>query len=93
MTPLRIVSPVALPPTNAERTSPRPPCLDDQVLGVVINGKEYSDVVLQRVAERLRAEHRLRDVLWWDKQFPAKPAPFLDEVASRSTLALTGVGH
>jgi hypothetical protein len=90
---VRVVSPVAVPPAASVRISPRPSTLAGQVLGVVINGKEYSEVVLRRVAERLGERHELRDVLWWDKRFPAKPAPFLDEVASRSTAVLTGVGH
>jgi hypothetical protein len=90
---VHIVNPVAAAPAQTVGTSPRPASLEDQVLGVVINGKEYSDVVLRRVAERVSRDHKLRDVLWWDKLFPAKPAPFLEEVAARSTLVLTGVGH
>jgi hypothetical protein len=90
---VRIVNPIAALSVSAIAPRPRPTSLAGQVLGVIINGKEYSDVVLRRVAQRLREQHGVSDVLWWDKQFPAKAAPFLDEVASRSTMVLTGVGH
>jgi hypothetical protein len=93
MKQVRVVNPVAAASVNAVTASPHPASLSGQVLGIVINGKEYSDVVLRRVAERLRERHGLHEVLWWDKHFPAKPAPFLEEVASRSTVVLTGVGH
>jgi len=71
----------------------RPVKLDGQVLGVLINGKEYSDVVLKQVVSRIQAKHHLKDVLWWDKKFAAKAAPFLDDMAKLSTLVLNGVGH
>jgi hypothetical protein len=93
MTSVRVVNPVAATSTSAIAPASHPTSLEGQVLGVVINGKEYSEIVLRRVADRLRERHGLRDVLWWDKRFPAKPAPFLGEVASRSTIVLTGVGH
>ena len=90
---VRVVNPVAAASAIAIQPSPHPTSLDGQVLGIIINGKEFSDVVLRQIAERLRERHGLRDVLWWNKHFPAKPAPFLEEVARRCTIVLTGVGH
>jgi hypothetical protein len=90
---VRVVNPVATASVRAVNPSPHPASLTGQVLGIVVNGKEYSEAVLRRMAERLCERHGLQDVLWWDKQFPAKPAPFLEEVARRSTIVLTGVGH
>ena len=63
MTSVCIVNPVAAASASAIELSPRPTSLAGQVLGVVINGKEYSDIVLRWVAERLRQRHGLRDVL------------------------------
>jgi hypothetical protein len=88
-----IVTP-ATPPERREVTAnPRPEMLDGGVLGVLLNGKEYSDVVLERVAARLQTQYGLAEVLWWDKGFPAKPADWLDDIAERCTFVLAGVGH
>lgn len=90
---IKILSPVAAPTSPVVHGTPPPASLPDRVLGVLINGKEYSDIVLRRLVERLTELHQVRDVVWWDKGFPAKPAPFLEEIASRSSLVLNGVGH
>ncbi len=90
---IKILSPVAAPAASAVRAAQSPDTLAEGVLGVLINGKEYSDVVLQRLVERLRERYQFHEVVWWNKGFPAKPAPFLEEIASRSSFVLNGVGH
>jgi hypothetical protein len=67
--------------------------LSEGVMGVLINGKEFSDVVLERIAGVLRERCGVREVVSWNKGFPAKPAPFLDEIAQRCAFVLNGVGH
>jgi hypothetical protein len=91
---VKVVNPVAVP-TGGSPVSlpPRPGSLSGQVLGVVINGKEYSDVILRRIVQRLQDKYEFKDVVWWDKKFPTKAAPFLEEVAAKSTIVLNGVGH
>lgn len=93
MPDLKVLNPVAPSTTAPVVPTVRPAKLDGQVLAVLINGKEYSDVVLRRVVSQIQAKHQLKEVLWWDKKFAAKPAPFLDEIVKLSTLVLNGVGH
>lgn len=90
---LTIVTPASPPAQDEVTASARPSSLDGGVLGVLLNGKEYSDVVLERLAARLAEEFDLEEVLWWDKGFPAKPAEWLDDIAERCAFVLAGVGH
>lgn len=67
--------------------------LKGKSLAILINGKEYSDVVLNRLAERLRARGEFGEIRFWDKGWPVMPAPFLDEIAREADVVVTGVGH
>ena len=88
-----IVSPIASATGAGFQAAARPAQLDGGTLGVLINGKEYSDVVLRRLARMLAERHGFAEVLWWDKRYPATPAPFIEDIAARSTFVLNGVGH
>ncbi len=90
---LQVISPVALPPAGAAGTAARPASLEGGVLAVLVNGKEYSEVVLRRVASRLQERYRFADVVWWNKRFPSKPAPFIDDMVQQGGMVLNGVGH
>lgn len=63
------------------------------VLGVLVNGKEYSDVVLDRLTDLLRDRAPYRRVVRWNKGFPAKESPFRSEMVDTCDVVLTGVGH
>jgi hypothetical protein len=71
----------------------RPRSLKDLRVGILENGKEFSDLVLEALAERLRHEHGVTNIKFWRKGFPAKGAPFIDEMAAESGVAISGVGH
>lgn len=71
----------------------KPGGLEGRFLGVVCNGKEFSEPVLRRLAAALQSRLAPAEVGWWDKGFPAKAAPFLKEVIQRSDFVLNGVGH
>ncbi len=92
---LQVVNPVANGTATEASVNARPSTLEGATLGVLINGKEYSDQVLRRISDWLKRTQGLREVLFWDKHFPAQPAPerFLDEIRSQCTVAVTGVGH
>ncbi|HEY3953047.1 MAG TPA: hypothetical protein VGM53_06710 [Streptosporangiaceae bacterium] len=92
---VHVVNPAASGTAAEVSPAPRPATLAGTTLGVLINGKEYSEQVLRRVAAHLTAEHGVREVLFWDKHFPAVPAPesFLEEITARCTVAVAGVGH
>jgi hypothetical protein len=71
----------------------RPRSLKDLRVGILENGKEFSDIVLEALAERLQREHGVTNIKFWRKGFPAKGAPFIDEMAAESDVAISGVGH
>jgi hypothetical protein len=92
---VRVVNPAASGTATQVSVTPRPATLDGATLGILINGKEYSEQVLRRVASHLQANYGVKEVLFWDKHFPAVPAPdsFLAEIKAQCTAAVAGVGH
>lgn len=88
-----IVNPVPSLDVAAVPSPPRPETLTGQRIGVLINGKEYSEQVLRRVTSNLTEQFDVAEVVWWNKRFPAVPAPFLDEIVDRIDLVINGVGH
>ena len=85
-------------PTGASATavmSPaqRPKTLKGLRVGVIDNGKEFSDQVLEALGEALRRDHGVTTIKFWRKGFPAKGAPFIDEMAAQTDVAISGVGH
>ena len=92
---VRVVNPAASGTATTRSVTPRPTTLEGATLGILINGKEYSEQVLRRVAAHLQAKHGVREVLFWDKHYPAVPAPerFLEEIKAQCTVAVAGVGH
>jgi hypothetical protein len=71
----------------------RPKSLAGLRIGLLDNGKEFSDVVLDALAQALRRDHGVTDIKFWRKGFPAKGAPFIDEMAAETDVAVSGVGH
>jgi hypothetical protein len=85
-------------PTGARREASlkpaeRPKSLAGLRIGLLDNGKEFSDVVLEALAETLRRDHYATDIKFWRKGFPAKGAPFIEEMAAETDVAVSGVGH
>ena len=82
------------PQSNAT-TGPaeRPKSLVGLRIGLLDNGKEFSDVVLGALEETLRRDYGATRVKFWRKGFPAKGAPFIAEMAAESDVAISGVGH
>ena len=89
-----VVNPLAEAGASPVVPSARPSTMNG-TLGVLINGKEFSDIVMERAARRLTEELGIGEVLWWNKRYPATPAStaFLDEIAERCTFVLNGIGH
>src|SRR3984893_19086780 len=79
--------------TVASKPVERPKSLKDLRVGLLDNGKEFSDVVLQALAEVLQRDHGVTKIKFWRKGFPAKGAPFIDEMAAETDAAISGVGH
>ncbi len=88
-----VVSPLTETTAVAVEPVPRPSQLDGGILGVHINGKEYSEFVLQTIVAELATRYRFKEILWWNKRYPATPSPYIDEMAAKCSFVLNGVGH
>ncbi len=87
-----------LMPTGAQQTgsiavAPRPKSLRGLRVALLDNGKEFSDIVLDGLAQALARDFQVTDIKFWRKGFPAKSAPFIAEMATESDVAISGVGH
>jgi hypothetical protein len=88
-----VMLPTGAPATSAMRPAERPKSLQGLRIGLLDNGKEFSDLVLEALADVLRRDHGATSIKFWRKGFPAKGAPFIDEMAAQSDVAISGVGH
>jgi hypothetical protein len=91
-------STTVLVPTGASEigsipTVQRPRSLNGLRVALLDNGKEFSDIVLDALATTLKSDYGVTDIKFWRKGFPAKGAPFIDEMAAESDVAVSGVGH
>jgi hypothetical protein len=90
---LKLHVPTAAPGAVAATLINRPKSLRGLRVGLLDNGKEFSDIVLDALAETLRRDYEVTDIRFWRKGFPAKGAPFIAEMAQASDVAISGVGH
>jgi hypothetical protein len=88
-----VLLPTGAPATAAMRPATRPQSLKGLRVGLLDNGKEFSDQVLDALAEVLRRDYGVTNIRFWRKGFPAKGAPFIDEMAAETDVAISGVGH
>lgn len=71
----------------------RPKSLAGLRIGLLDNGKEFSDLVLEGLADSLQSRFTNSVHRFWRKGYPAKLAPFLAEMARETDVAISGVGH
>jgi hypothetical protein len=88
-----VMLPTGAPAASAMRPAERPQSLAGLRVGLIDNGKEFSDVVLEALAQALRRDHGVTNIKIWRKGFPAKGAPFIAEMAAETDVAISGVGH
>src|SRR6516225_2152998 len=88
-----VMLPTGAAATTVTGAAERPNSLLGLRLGLIDNGKEFSDVVLEALTETLRRDHGVTDIKFWRKGFPAKGAPFIAEMAAETDVAISGVGH
>jgi hypothetical protein len=88
-----VMLPTGAPATAAMGLAERPQALKGLRVGLLDNGKEFSDQVLEALAEALRRDHGVTSIKFWRKGFPAKGAPFIAEMAAETDVAISGVGH
>jgi len=88
-----VMLPTGAPTASAMQPAERPKSLAGLRVGLIDNGKEFSELVLEALAETLRREHGVTRIKFWRKGFPAKGAPFIAEMAAETDVAISGVGH
>ena len=83
----------AVPPRTAAR-APRPPRLAGATLGLLANGKTHGMVLLERVAEHLRARHDIGTLVRVTKANPSAPARSEDAalLAAQCAAVVTAIG-
>lgn len=69
-----VISPAGIPRIPDEALKPRPGTLEGATLGILENNKEFSDWVLDRVLERLRASAGIQEVVQRRKHHLAQAA-------------------
>jgi len=89
----RVMLPIGGRTSSAVRPAERPQSLAGLRIGLLDNGKEFSDIVLESLAEKLRHDHGVTAIKFWRKEFPAKGAPFIPKMAAETDVAISGVGH
>jgi hypothetical protein len=74
--------------------APRPIDLAGKVVGMIDNTKEQADVILETVAETLKARYGVARVIIRRKQHFSRPAPhaMIDELAKDVQIAVAALG-
>jgi hypothetical protein len=74
--------------------APRPIDLVGKVVGLIDNTKEQADVILETVAQELRARYGVKDVIIERKEAFSRPATVaqIDALANRVQVAAAAVG-
>jgi len=90
---MTVLMPTGARQTDSIATVPRPKSLRGLRVALLDNGKEFSDIVLDGLAQMLTRQFEVTNIKFWRKGFPAKGAPFIAEMAAESDVAISGVGH
>lgn len=90
---ITVLMPYGARQTGSIMVAPRPKSLRGLRVALLDNGKEFSDIVLDALAQTLTRDFDVSDIKFWRKGFPAKGAPFIEEMAAESDVAISGVGH
>jgi hypothetical protein len=61
-------------------------------VGILDNHKEFADIVLRGIADKLQHEHGAQ-IKVWKKDYLGKPSPFAQEMAASCDAVINGVGH
>ena len=85
---LTVLMPTGAQQTGAITTAPRPESLLGLRVALLDNGKEFSDIVLDGLAQALAREFAVASIKFWRKGFPAKGALFIAEMAAESDVAI-----
>jgi hypothetical protein len=91
---LEIFDPTVVPETEKIDFVPRPQSLNGLKVGLVDNTKHNSDVLLQKIAERMKDKHEIELALLHRKKSASDyVAPdAIDELKKKSDFVIAGIG-
>ena len=78
--------------TQAHALATRLQTLRGARIGILDNHKEFADIVLRGVADKLTREYGV-EVKFWRKDYLGKPSPYGKEMAAGCDAVINGVGH
>ncbi len=81
--------------TGSHKLAPRLPSahtLRGARIGILDNHKEFADIVLRGIADKLQREYGAQ-VKFWKKDYLGKPSPYAREMAAGCDAVINGVGH
>lgn len=90
---LKVYVPTGIPDAPTGKLAERPESLTGLRAGLLDNGKEFSDLILDAIAGMLQRDFGVLETRFWRKGYPAKAAPFITDMAAASDIAISGVGH
>ena len=90
---IEVCNPTGEPDAPPKQLAPRLKSLRGARVALLDNGKEFSDDVISAIETVLKRDFGVKETRLWDKEFPAKGAPFIAELARSCDAVITGVGH
>ena len=93
MTEISVQIPVDIRDVPSMDLVRRPNSLKGLRVGLLDNGKEFTDIVYEGLAEVLKRDYGVAEAKVWPKVFPAKAAPFIADMVSANDVAISGIGH
>ena len=67
--------------------------IENKTLGILDNGKEFSNIIVKRIGEILKQKFSLKKINLYEKGFPSKAAPFIKQIVKECDFVVNGVGH
>lgn len=90
---IRVYVPTGAADTGLKPLAPRLQTLRGARVGILDNCKEFADLVLQGITEKLRREHGVTEIRIWKKSYLGIPSPYAAEMAAQCDAVINGVGH
>ena len=87
-----VYAPTGAIETEAVALAPRLQSLKGARIGILDNHKEFADLVLRGVAEKLKLEHGAT-IKIWRKDYLGRASPYTQEMAASCDAVINGVGH
>ena len=87
-----VYAPTGAIETEATALAPRLHALKGARIGILDTHKEFADLVLRGVAEKLQRDHGV-EVKIWRKDYLGRASPYAQEMAKSCDAVINGVGH